>query len=116
GNLIYYIDVTNNDLNESTNYLKGVIVDSNFKITKNEDQADRIIILNVDKKNMYLNIDGFVKQNYSLTMKILNKSGKEIKILNEDFIDTGRNENQIRDSINVKIKDYFNENIEEILE
>lgn len=116
GNLIYYIEVSNNDLNESTNYLKGVIVDNNFKITKDKTQANRVIILSVNKKNMYLNVDGFIKQKYSLAMKILNGSGKEVEVLTEDFIDTGRSESQIRDSINIQIKKYFDDNVEEILE
>ena len=116
GSSLYYIEVKNNDLNDSTNYLKGVIVDNNFKITKDKTQANRFIILSVDKKNMYLNVEGFVKQKYSLTMKILDKSGKEIKVFTEDFVDTGRSENQIRDSINIQIKRYFDDNLEEILE
>ncbi len=115
GDLTYFIEAENNNL-EIVNYLESIIVDNNFKITNNKNQANRILVLKINKTDMFLNIDGFIKQKYSLMIRVLDKSSKEIKIINEDFIDTGRNENQIKDSVNVKIKNYFEKNLEEILQ
>ncbi|HSQ97490.1 MAG TPA: LPP20 family lipoprotein [Rickettsiales bacterium] len=116
GNLVYYVKIKNDDLKETTNYLKSTIINNNFKITDNKNQADRIITLSISKKDMYLNVDGFVKQRYSLTIKIFNNIGKEIQILDEDFVEIGRSETQIKNSIDIQIRNYLDDNLEEILQ
>ena len=64
---------------------------------------------------MYINVDGFKKQKYTLTMNFFDKNGVEKNTITEEFVDTGRNEKQIKDSINSQVKIYFDEHLEEIL-
>lgn len=116
GNLVYFIETKNDDLKETTNYLKGTIVNNNFKITDDKYKSDRIIMLRVAKKDMYLNVDGFIKQKYSLTIRIMNKVDREIQNINKDFIETGRSESQIKNSVDIQIRSYLDDNLEEILQ
>lgn len=114
-NIKYYIETTTNDLSNSINYLKSIILSNNFKLTNSKNNADKTIIFKIVKEDMYINVDGFKKQKYTLTMNFFDKNGVEKNTITEEFVDTGRNEKQIKDSINSQVKKYFEEHLEEIL-
>jgi hypothetical protein len=110
-NLTYYIKSEDNDSQNIINYLKDSIINSNSKITNNSKEANRIIVLNINKTNLYLNVDGFIKQKYTLTIKVFDNMERQIRVLTQNFVETGRNDSQIQDSIDIQIKKYFDDNI-----
>ena len=106
-----------------SNYLYGAALDFYIIRPKRKNPIPKGYINYLDftrpneivKEDMYINVDGFKKQKYTLTMNFFDKNGVEKKTITEEFVDTGRSEKQIKDSVNSQVKKYFDEHLEEIL-
>lgn len=115
--LKYYIENTSDNFSHSiASYLSSILVENGAKIANAEKNANRIVQVTINKTNLHLNIEGFIKQMYSLQIDIYTTSGNVVSSIYEEFTETGRSEAQIKESISSKIKDYINENIELLLQ
>lgn len=88
--------------------LKELLTESGFKIVKGN--APKMVSLNVDSIKEYLNVEGFEK--YTFTMNLVSfESGEKKKVLATSETVTGRSQ---ADAL-LKVKNYFNEYIEQHL-
>lgn len=112
----YYILPSSGFEYQVASYLKDVILESGAKITDNKKDANRFIQISIDNEKMYLNVSGFEKEMYVLEIEVLNSSSEILASLNNEFVETGRNKRQIKEIVNIKIKEFIDNNIEKILQ
>jgi len=114
--LNYYVTPLDGYGQQISNYLASILLENGAKITNDKNSANRIVNVSIDITDLYLNVDGFKKQMYSLKIISSNKSSEVIGDLYQDFVETGRSETQIKEIINMRIKDYIKENVEYLLQ
>lgn len=114
--LIFFVEISSDNEKDAADYLANSLLDNGAVITLNEKDANRIVHLTLRRTDMYLKVDGFVKQKYSLKIESKGMSGKTEASLYEEFIETGRDDKQIRDLVDIKIKDYILDNIGSLLQ
>ena len=115
--LSFYIEAYSSFEKDIKNYLSNILLSNGFTLSNDKTKADRIISLDISKKEIQINVKGFIKEEYSLNIKSIdNKNYNTISILYEEFIDTGRSVSQIQDIMKVKIQYFINENLNKILE
>ena len=113
--LVYYITSSNSNSEKLSPILSSVILDNDANVVSSQEQSNRVADISIERIKMPLNIDGFVKYKYSLTIKVKKTSGGVVAVLVNDFIETGRSESQSADSAYISMKKFINENIETIL-
>lgn len=91
-----------------TEKLKELLTEAGFRIVKGD--ADKAISLNVDSIKEYLNVEGFEKYTFTMTLSSY-MNGEKNKILTASETVTGRSQ---ADAL-LKVKAYFNEYIEQHL-
>ena len=114
--LSYYITPSKDYEQQIGDYLASVLIENGAKVINNEKKANRFVVISIGKEKMHLNVSGFVKQMYTLKIEITNSSNENVASLYQEFIDTGRSEAQIKEIVNMKIKEYISQNIEQILQ
>ena len=68
------------------------------------------------KRDMNINVKGFIKETYYLNIKTIDNNTKNIiSNLYGEFTDTGRNSSQIQDIVKVKMQYFIEENLNELL-
>lgn len=115
--LSFYIETNTDFEKEIGNFLSNLLISNGFSVANNEKTADRIISIDILKKEIQINVKGFIKEEYSLNIKSIDTINyNTVAILYEEFIDTGRSTSQIQDIMKVKIQYFINENLNKILE
>ena len=115
--LSFYIEAYSSFEKDIKNYLSNILLSNGFTLSNDKTKADRIISLDISKKEIQINVKGFIKEEYFLNIKSIDTMNyNTVAILYEEFIDTGRSTSQIQDIIKVKIQYFINENLNKILE
>ena len=114
--LTYYFKPSDGYEQEIINFLSNKAVESGAKMTDKESEANRVIVLTINKANLYLNVNGFIKQKYVLKIDVNNKSNETVSTLYQEFIETGRSDSQILEIVNMRMEDYISENMEQVLQ
>lgn len=114
--LKYYILRSTNYAQELNYYLASVLMENGVKVIGSSSSADRILILTVKKSDMYLNVEGFVKKSYILEIQTRNSSNKVITNLYKEFVEVGRSDEKVKEAVSIKIKNFINENIDQLLQ
>ena len=115
--LSFYIEAYSSFEKDIKNYLSNILLSNGFTLSNDKTKADRIISLDISKKEIQINVKGFIKEEYSLNIKSIDTMNyNTVAILYEEFIDTGRSTSQIQDIMKVKIQYFINENLNKILE
>ena len=114
--LTYYIEPSNGYDQQVSDYLSSVLLDNGAKITNNEKDANRIVLVKITKNDLHMKVSGFIKQMYVLKIEVSNIHGETISSLYNEFSEAGRSEAQIKEIVNMNIKDYIDSNIEQILQ
>jgi hypothetical protein len=91
-----------------TDKLKELLTEAGFRIVKGD--ADKAISLNVDSIKEFLNVEGFEKHTFTMTMTSF-ENGEKNKVVSASETVTGRSQ---ADAL-LKVKTYFNEYIEQHL-
>jgi hypothetical protein len=105
----FYIKSTKNDILNLKKIISAEISNNGGKIINDEQKANKIISIDIEKKDLELKVDGFIKQEYSI--KIESKTG----IIYKEFIETGRSESSIKEIVSQKIKEEIINEIGRIL-
>lgn len=113
--LVYYILPSNGYEQQVNDYLASLLSEYDIQTTNNKNEANRIIILTINKTDLHMNVKGFIKQMYILKIENSNRNGEVVSTLYKEFSEAGRSEDQIRELVNMKIKDYIAENIENLI-
>lgn len=114
--LSYYIAPSEDYEQQISDYLANVLIENGAKVINNEKDANRFVMVTLNKVKMHLNVDGFMKEMYVLKVEVTNSSAEAVASLYQEFTDTGRSEAQIKEILNMRIKDYISENIDQILQ
>lgn len=115
--LSFYIETNTDFEKEIGNFLSNLLISNGFSVANNEKTADRIISIDILKKEIQINVKGFIKEEYSLNIKSTDTMNyNTVAILYEEFIDTGRSTSQIQDIMKVKIQYFIDQNLNKILE
>lgn len=115
--LSFYIETNTDFEKDIKNYLSNILLSNGFTLSNDKTKADRIISLDISKKEIQINVKGFIKEEYSLNIKNIDTMNyNTVAILYEEFIDTGRSTSQIRDIMKVKIQYFIDQNLNKILE
>ena len=112
---IYYVVPSEGYEQQISDYLTNILMENGAKVVNNEKDANRFVVININKTNMHLNVEGFVKQMYTLKIEIKDSSSEVVSGMYQEFVETGRSEAQIKELVNMNIKDYIDENIEQLL-
>lgn len=91
-----------------TEKIKELLTEAGFKIVKGD--ASLALAMNVDSIKEYMNVEGFEKYTFTLTLMSF-ENGKENKVLAVSETVTGRNQT---DAL-LKLKNFFNDYIEQHL-
>ncbi len=114
--LSYYIAPSEDYEQQVSDYLTSVLIENGAKVINDEKGANRFVMVTVNRVKMHLNVDGFIKQMYVLKIEVTNSSAEAVASLYQEFTETGRSEVQIKEIVNMRIKDYINENIDQLLQ
>ena len=96
------------------------VIKSNFSengvgLTSEQQTADMIVKVSVVKNDLHLNVQGFIKQMYNLTIEVIDNTGRITNNVNESFVEVGRSEAQIKDIVLMNVRSYMQENLENLL-
>jgi hypothetical protein len=91
-----------------TEKIKELLSESGFRLVKGE--TSRVLVMNVDSIKEFLNVDGFEKHTFTLTMTSI-ENGEKKKVISTSETVTGRNQ---ADAL-LKVKPFFTNYMEEHL-
>ena len=114
--LVYYLEPVEGYASQVSDILSNILIDNGAKVANNARSANRIATVSITKTDLFLNVNGFIKQMYSLKIETVDSNGEVQSNLFEEFTKTGRSEAQIKEIVNMNIKDYINTNIEQLLQ
>jgi len=116
-NLIFYVnEVLNDNEKDVSDYISNNLLDNGATITLKREDANRILTITLRRTELYLKVDGFIKQKYSLKIESVDSFGKTKTSLYKEFIETGRDKEQTKEQADVEIKDYVLDNIGSLLQ
>ena len=115
-NLSFYIQASSDFEKQIKNYTNSLLLNDDFTVLDEINNANRIIIINIFKRDITINVKGFIKETYYLNIKTIDSNTKNIiSNLYGEFTDTGRNSSQIQDIVKVKMQYFIEKNLNELL-
>jgi hypothetical protein len=109
----YYITSDSKKEEDIINILKLLITEDGSKISNNKSEADRYLLVKLDSKKLYLNIDSFEKYLFSITIDSY-EANNLIGTITTNISETGRDKEQTYEKILPKVKNYLEENLDQI--
>ena len=91
--------------------VKQVLTQNGYTFAKNRTRETPFVTVSIVAERAHLNVEGFVKYVYHLTLSGPDKKGTAVELLSTSFDGSGRNEKQAAASIADEVKEYLAENI-----
>ena len=91
--------------------IKQVLTQNGYTFAKNRTGETPSVTVSIVAERAHLNVEGFVKYVYHLTLSGPDKKGTAVELLSTSFDGSGRNEKQAAASIADEVKGYLAENI-----
>lgn len=108
----YYINIKNEELKS---FLTNLFNENGIKIATNSSSAKKIIDGKLITKKEFLNVEGFEKYSFTLSLQLIS-NGKVVKSINKKITDTGINYDQVYNKVMNQFYTYLEKNIIKIME
>lgn len=109
-----YIIRVNDPYNSLKSIIKNVLVKNDLIVVESIEKNSKLVKADLSMTKQYLKVDGFEKYKIDLSIDI-QKSGKSSGFIKLEFLETGRDKEQIYNKSIEKIQEYIEDSFDEFL-
>ncbi len=114
--LVVYVNITGASNRQLSGELQEILITEGFKLasTERDKRITHTVKGEIKEKEEYINVDGFKKFTFTLQVYAVNKSGSKTGAIDHNITTVGRSHKQCLEKALPKLKEYIQNNIENL--